>query len=248
MSHPPKHLVGIAQGGFWLAALSALLVLAAGPGHAAGWWSFRTGFFLLRWGAYQGAFAGCYGLGVLLADRRKALLRWALPSIPLGIMALAIPWNYQSLAKAAPAIHDITTDTDDPPRFVAALEIRKASPNPSEYGGPEIAAKQKAAYPELRPLVLPDAPEQAFDKALAAAKSLGWEILAAVPAEGRIEATDTTRWFRFKDDVVIRVRPKDVGSIVDARSVSRVGRGDVGTNARRLRRFLGRVAGTSDSN
>lgn len=248
MSHPPKHLVDTAKGGFWLAVLSSLLVLIAGPGHAAGWWNTRVGFFLLRWGAYQGMFAGCYGVGVLLADRRKTLVRWALPSIPLGLLAAAIPWNYQNLANAAPAIHDITTDTADPPRFVAALAFRLSAPNPSEYGGSEIAEKQRAAYPEIRPLVLPDPPEQAFDKALAAVKSLGWDIMAAVPAEGRIEATDTTRWFRFQDDIVVRVRAKDGGSVVDARSVSREGKGDAGTNARRLRRFLGRVNGTSDSN
>ena len=74
-----------------------------------------------------------------------------------------------------------------------------------------------------------------------AARELGWEIAAAVSGEGRIEATDQTFWFGFKDDVVVRVRAADGGSRVDVRSVSRVGRSDVGTNARRIRRFLQRV-------
>ena len=74
--------------------------------------------------------------------------------------------------------------------------------------------------------------------ALAAANNLGWEIVATEPAEGRIEATDTTFWFRFKDDIVIRIRPDGTGTILDARSVSRVGRSDVGKNAARLRMFF----------
>ena len=76
-------------------------------------------------------------------------------------------------------------------------------------------------------------------------ETLGWDLVAAVPDEGRIEATDTTFWFRFKDDVVIRIRPAAAGSILDARSLSRVGGGDAGTNARRLRRFFATLDATS---
>jgi uncharacterized protein (DUF1499 family) len=86
--------------------------------------------------------------------------------------------------------------------------------------------------------VLPAAPDRVFDRALSVARKLGWVVVAAVPAEGRIEATDTTRWFGFKDDVVVRVAPAAGGSRVDVRSVSRVGRSDLGTNARRIRAFL----------
>ena len=74
---------------------------------------------------------------------------------------------------------------------------------------------------------------------------MGWHIVAVVtavvPAEGRIEATDTTWYFGFKDDVVIRVRPSPNGSRVDIRSVSRVGLGDVGTNARRIREYTAKL-------
>jgi uncharacterized protein (DUF1499 family) len=77
-----------------------------------------------------------------------------------------------------------------------------------------------------------------FDRAVSAARKLGWHVVAAAPAEGRLEATDTTRWFGFKDDVVVRIAPAADGSRVDVRSVSRVGRSDLGTNARRIRAFL----------
>jgi uncharacterized protein (DUF1499 family) len=77
-----------------------------------------------------------------------------------------------------------------------------------------------------------------LSRATEAARALGWEIVATAPADGRLEATDRTRWFGFRDDVVVRVRPDGSGSRVDARSVSRVGRSDLGTNARRIERFL----------
>jgi uncharacterized protein (DUF1499 family) len=141
-------------------------------------------------------------------------------------------------ARTVPPIHDITTDTADPPRFVAVVPLRKDALNPIEYGGPEIAAQQQRAYPDLHPVTLPDPPARAFEHALAAARAQGWEIVEAAPAEGRIEATDTTRWFGFKDDVVVRVRMAENGSRLDVRSLSRVGRSDLGKNAARIRAFL----------
>jgi uncharacterized protein (DUF1499 family) len=77
--------------------------------------------------------------------------------------------------------------------------------------------------------------------AVAAARAMGWEVVAADRASGRIEATDTTRFFGFKDDVVIRVQAAPGGSRVDVRSVSRVGGSDVGTNATRIRAYLARL-------
>ena len=81
-------------------------------------------------------------------------------------------------------------------------------------------------------------PPQAFDRALAQVRELGWEISGSAPAEGRIEAVDTTFFFGFKDDVVIRLRPAEGGTRVDVRSKSRVGVGDLGANAARIRRLL----------
>jgi uncharacterized protein (DUF1499 family) len=82
------------------------------------------------------------------------------------------------------------------------------------------------------------APNQAFDRALATARAMGWEIIASDPTAGRIEATDTTLWFGFKDDVVVRVEAAPGGSRVDVRSLSRVGLSDVGTNAARIEKYL----------
>jgi uncharacterized protein (DUF1499 family) len=149
-----------------------------------------------------------------------------------------IPWSWKQRADRVPPIHDITTDLADPPAFEAVLPLRQDAPNPSEYGGDSIAAQQREAYPDLGPLTLDLPLDAAFRRAQEAARDMGWEIVDSDPARGRIEATATTPWFGFKDDVVVRVRPEDGGSRVDVRSVSRVGRSDVGTNARRIREYL----------
>jgi hypothetical protein len=144
-------------------------------------------------------------------------------------------------AKSLPNIHDVTTDTRDPPAFVTLLPLRRSSPNGADYGGPETAAQQRKGYPSIATPVVALPPPQAFERALAAAREMGWEIAAADPAAGRIEATDTTLWFGFKDDIVIRVRPDSAGSRIDVRSVSRVGTSDVGANARRIQKYLSRL-------
>jgi len=110
--------------------------------------------------------------------------------------------------------------------------------NPPEYGGAEVAAQQHRAFPDLQPLAMTMLPHMAFDRVLAEVQALGWKISAAEPAEGRIEAVDTTMFFGFKDDVVIRLRAVQGGTRVDVRSKSRVGLGDTGTNAMRIRRLL----------
>jgi hypothetical protein len=166
-----------------------------------------------------------------------------LAALALGAGVAFVPWNALRQARALPPIHDITTDTGRPPQFVAILPLRAGAPNPAAYGGADVARAQIGAYPELRTHRMDAAPAEAFKRALQAARDLGWEIVAADAAAGRIEAIDTTFWFGFKDDVVIRVEADGAGSRVDLRSVSRVGVGDVGANARRIRAYL-RALGT----
>jgi hypothetical protein len=134
-------------------------------------------------------------------------------------------------------IHDITTDTGNPPAFVALASARQAAPNGSVYKGDEIADRQRKAYPDVTALKSDLAPQVLFAKAEGVARAAGWEIAAAEPNEGRIEATDTTLIFGFKDDIVIRIRPAGNGSVLDMRSMSRVGVSDLGVNAKRILEF-----------
>ena len=105
-----------------------------------------------------------------------------------------------------------------------------------------IAAQQQKGYPDIKSLIVTTPPAETVQRAIDAARASGWEIVASDAPAGRIEATDTTRWFGFKDDIVVRVRPEGPGSRIDVRSVSRVGKSDVGANAKRVREFLSRLA------
>jgi uncharacterized protein (DUF1499 family) len=237
----------IATLGFALAVLAAVLAVASGLGSRAELWTFRTGFQILRWAAWGGLAAAVLSLAGLAAafarpgPRGRALGLGAL-GLVLGAITAWVPWTWKQRAESVPPIHDISTDTADPPLFEAILPLRADAPNPSEYGGDSIATQQREGYPDLAPLTLEAPPEMVFLRALEAARDMGWEIEESDPERGRIEATDTTPWFGFKDDVVVRVRPEGAGSRVDVRSVSRVGRSDVGTNARRIDDYLEKLA------
>jgi uncharacterized protein (DUF1499 family) len=226
-----------------VAVAGLLLFGVAGLGTRFGLWEFRTGFTLLRWGAYLGIAGAVLCLVALVATRpgRAGTLLLVAAAVA-GAVAAWVPWRQMRQARLLPPIHDITTDLDDPPTFEAVLPLRAGAPNPATYGGPEVAAAQRSGYPDLAALRLNVPPPEAYQRALAAAHRMGWDIVAADSAAGRIEATATTAWFGFKDDVVVRVRGDSAGARVDVRSVSRVGRSDVGTNARRIREYLRQVA------
>ena len=219
----------------------ALAAIVSGLGHKWGWWDFRAGFSLLRWSVYGAlTVAGLGLLVVLFAWLREVWLSlvMALLGAILCVITFALPWSYLRLARSLPPIHDISTDTGNPPEFVSILALRADAPNPAVYGGASIAEQQQRAYPDLQPRKLRLPPQDVLAHAVEVARSMGWEVVAAVPLEGRLEATATTFWFGFKDDIVVRITPSEGGSRVDVRSVSRVGVSDVGTNAKRIRTFL----------
>lgn len=230
--------------GFGLAVLGVAVALLAGLGTRWGWWDFRTGFAMLKWAVYLGLAAIGVSLIGLFATRRAAQRRgmtWAVLGLLIAALTVLVPLGYARMARAVPPIHDITTDTANPPEFVALLPLRKKAPNGAEYGGAEVAAQQLRAYPHIVPALLDVPPAPAFQHALTAARALGWTVVDENPGAGRIEATASTRWFGFKDDVVIRVTPHGQGSRVDVRSASRVGISDLGTNAKRVRAYLARL-------
>jgi hypothetical protein len=234
----PSLLPALALG---VAAASAMLLIIAGFGSRFGWWHFRTGFTLLTYGAYGGIGAAALAtLSGIPALRKRNITGIALSAVALlgGLAVVAVPGSWRMQARQLPMIHDITTDTVNPPQFVDILPRRAAAPNPAAYGGPDVARQQKTAYPDLRTEVLDIPAPRAFERALTAARASGWQIVASDPASGRIEASDTTFWFGFVDDIVIRIAGAGERSLIDVRSVSRVGKSDVGTNAKRIRSYL----------
>ena len=192
--------------------------------------------------ALLGSLLALVGLAIprLRGDRARPLTT----ALVLGLLVMVGPAIFVQKASGVPAIHDISTDTVNPPAFVDVIPIRQAAgaDNPPEYPGASVAAQQKAAYPDLAPRDISLPPDQAFARAVTAARAMGWEIVGEKAAEGRIEATATTPWFGFKDDIVIRVVAIPGGARVDVRSKSRVGRSDVGANAARIRGFLAKLS------
>jgi uncharacterized protein (DUF1499 family) len=215
------------------------MLALAGPAYRVGV-PLPAAFTLLRWGAYAGLTAALVSALVLVyhaARKTRGPLSVAAVGLVIGLVAFIIPYRLQRQAQAVPPIHDISTDLENPPSFVAVVPLRAAAPNNLDRPT-AVVEQQRKGYPDLAPLTLGIPATAAFPRALTVARQMGWEIVVADEASGRIEATDTTRWFGFKDDVVVRVTPWGAGSRVDVRSVSRVGRSDIGTNARRIRAFL----------
>jgi uncharacterized protein (DUF1499 family) len=211
-----------------LAALAVLLLVISGPGTRAGLWPFRVGFGMFAGALLVGlAAAGAAIVGLASPRLRVRSAPVLVAALMLGAASAAVPLEYLRRVKTLPYINDITTDAERLPQF--------SPPKPYES---HFAELQQIGYPDLRPLELALPPTQAFARAAEIARGRGWEITALDESAGRIEAVVTTRWFGFKDDVVIRITSSGAGSRVDMRSKSRVGRSDLGANARRIREFL----------
>jgi uncharacterized protein (DUF1499 family) len=218
-----------------LLALAALLMLAlSGPGVRFDLWSYRTGVSVFRYTAYL-AIAAALVSAIALAIPRVRARGVVLPMVALlvSLAVLYVPLQFLQRARAVPPINDITTDTENPPRYMTGERA---------YPGAEFARQQRAAYPDIAPLLLPRPPREAFARAVAAAEAMGWELVGRDAAAGTLEAVDTTKWFGFRDDIAIRITPTaEGGSRIDIRSKSRVGRSDIGTNAQRIRAYAERL-------
>lgn len=160
-------------------------------------------------------------------------------SIFLLVAALTnIGYWYNEVQQGYPPIHDITTNMENPPEFVSIAPLRADAPNPVEYAGAETASAQRNFYPDLAPISTSMSYDEAYNKALETTREMPWTLVDENRQEGRIEAYHKLAWFGFIDDVVIRVDTTETGSIIDIRSKSRIGRGDLGVNAKRIRAYV----------
>lgn len=226
-----------------LLGAAALLLLAVPFGWRFHLWDFHLSFQMVAWArdlALAAAIVAAIGLvfaRVAIGGRGRLL---AACLIIVGIAIVYVPWQWARLHGPYPTINDITTDSANPPQFVAALPARAAEQAVSAaYGGVATAQLQQAAYPDIAPVIVAAPPSTAFARALSAARAMRfWTILTDDPRKGIIEASATTLYFGFTDDIVIRVTPEGAGSRVDIRSHSRQGSGDLGVNAARVRTYL----------
>jgi hypothetical protein len=238
----------------WLAALlcfgavAAALIAAVGAGQ--GLWHFRAGLTTLRYAFYAAAGGAVVALLALLVARRTGkLVLINLAALVVAVGFLLYAGSLAQTAYSVPPIHDVTTNLADMPVFTR-LTVRednyKSVEKTDRADLRPLAPQQRwavlhrEAYGDLRTVRVPWTPAETVQRAERLARDRGWEIARADPQAGEIEATATSLFFRFRDDVVLRARPaaNGGGSDVDMRSISRVGGSDVGMNAKRIRSFL----------
>jgi uncharacterized protein (DUF1499 family) len=228
--------------GLVLAALCALAAVFSGIGYQMKLWHYGTGFLIIKvsfWISIAALVLSVFGLAI--SRKTQSVVVMGVIGILVGGTTVYLPLSYKEMVDMHPYIHDITTDTENPPQFVVVASIRGPGDHPVTYDGPEVAAKQKAAYPDLKTLVVQAPAEKVFKAADEVIKDMGMEIVDASEPELRIEATSTSLLYGFKDDMVVRITAADGSTRVDVRSKSRVGRSDLGQNANRIRKFLLRL-------
>jgi uncharacterized protein (DUF1499 family) len=238
-TNPASHR--LARIAFYLALLAALIVAACGPAHRYLGIDLDLALAVYRYGFYLAAAAIALALATLVptrpGDRRRGFVA-ALLGLAIGLAAAWAPAGWLLDARATPRINDISTDIAEPPAMVVTQQMRRGAPNPAAYPGKAAAAQQRAAYPDIQPILLNVTPTEAFRRVDEVAMSMGWDIVARAPADGRIEAVDTSEWFGMTDDIVVRIRAEGAhGTRIDIRSKSRIGESDFGENARRIRTF-----------
>ena len=228
--------------GFALAVVALIMLALAPLGWRTGMWHFRVSFwYFMQPAAYLGIAAGIVSLVALFwwPSMGNGARIMALVGFAVGAVMAYVPISFYYTLGTVPRIHDITTDTDNPPAFSPAVMQARAAErgNVSNYDQ-KTAALQKQGYPDLAPVRTSLPPDQAFARALAAAQGMsGWTIVGNDAAQGRIDAYQRTTFMGFTDDVVIRVVPDGAGSRIDVRSESRQGRSDFGVNAKRIRAY-----------
>lgn len=233
----------LARIAFILATVGSLIVAVSGPVHRFLGLDIEAAIAIFRYGFYLTVGGVALGLATILparpGDKRRGFVA-AFLAIVIGAAGGWVPLHWFLNAQHRPAINDITTDTANPPPLVATAQLRRGAPNPPAYPK-ESAALQRAAFPDIEPVVLAVPPAEAFKRADRAAIALDWDIVARVPADGRLEAIATSPWFGFRDDIVVRIRAQGTGSRIDIRSKSRMGESDLGGNAERVRAFIARL-------
>jgi hypothetical protein len=246
------------HGSIWLARLclvlgagSVLLALVGAIGAGQDWWGKLDGISFVGAAVVVAIVALIFSIIVLLLYRNKgsATRNLTLAGMVIALTYLAFIGYWVNVGRSVPQIHDITTNLDNPPEF-RVLKLRPddfadvPGRGDPKYAGMDAMERWKllhrGAYGDLKTLTVALPVDKTVTLAAELARDRGWEVALSAPEEGRLEAIDTVSLFRFKDDVVLRVQPGPGGltSQVDMRSVSRVGRSDLGVNAKRIRSFL----------
>ena len=241
-TNPVSHR--LARMAFIMSCVAALIVASSGPLRRYAGLDIEPSLAIFRYGFYVAAAGTALGLATILptrpGDRRRGFLA-ALLAIVIGAAAAYTPLTWFLRAQQSPELNDVSTDIANPPALVVTLQLRRGASNPPAYPGASAGVLQRAAYPDIAPVILAVPPAEAFKRVDSVAMAMGWDVVARAPTDGRLEAVATSAWFGFGDDIVVRIRPDGVGSRIDIRSKSRDGDSDLGVNARRIREFIARL-------
>ncbi len=242
MNQPPSKRSRLASFALWAGVIAIVLPVLGGLGTRLGIWFYGVGVLLVPLGLLSGISGLALGL-IALLRQRKAGESPALAASGTGLSALGTLYLGGVVLSGfiVPAIHNISTDIEDPPEFTMAASLRGEGANPLFYDSETIGPVQREGYPDLGPLEIDMPRDQAYELVRGVLVDMGLELVREAPEEGEIEAVATTFWFGFKDDLVVRLRETDAGARMDVRSVSRVGIGDLGANAERIFEIIGRV-------
>ena len=233
----------LAVWGLRLAMIAPLVMLGAGGFYRLRFVDFQIALLALAVAVLIAVMAALLGLvGAVLSVRDGfGNTKRAVAALVVALMALVVPLNTARQGAGVPMIHDITTDLEDPPIFVEVPRKRMSSDNSLDIDA-EVLAAQKAYYTDIGPTMLPMTKSEAFVVVREAVEASGWKVHAQKANLGYIEATASTPFFGFRDDVIIRVTEQAGTVRVDMRSASRVGLSDLGVNAGRIRDFMEMIA------
>ena len=234
----------LARLAFFLACAAALIVASAGPLHRLLGLGVELALTIFRYGFYFAVAGAALGLATILptrpGERRRGFVA-AFLAVAIGIAAAWVPLSWFLRAQRLPELNDVSTDIANPPPLVVTGQLRRGATTPAAHPGAAAGVVQRAAYPDIVPVVLPLPPAEAFKRVDKIATDLGWDVVARAPSDGRLEAVATSGWFGFNDDIVVRVRPDAAGSRIDIRSKSRELESDLGANAQHIRAFIERL-------
>ena len=232
----------LAMSSLILGILGILLPILGALGTRAGLWPFGIGLFMSPGGLLLAALGLVLGIIALLRMRQQGA-RFVLPAhgAALNLLICLYMGSMAAAAFTVPPIHNISTDTKDPPKFTAAHSLRGEDENPLEYDSDAIGPVQREAYPKVEPLIMEMSRVDMYELARDALLDMGMELVREDTEQGELEAVASTFWFGFKDDLIVRLRDVQAGTRMDVRSVSRVGRSDLGANADRILEVIKRV-------
>jgi uncharacterized protein (DUF1499 family) len=237
---PPNRPSRVAAVASWLGKFAPACILAGLLGVQLGAVPPLGGFLFYQIGLLAGLLALVCGLvGVFITrggpDDMGQQGAWLGAASGTLIMTITVIAAGPGLGR--PPINDITTDLQDPPAFAPASEVPDYAGRDMSYPA-EFIDVVSAAYPQLASIRVTMSPEEAYTRALRVAEELGWQVVHREPSLGTFDAQDRSLLFRFVDDITVRVRDDANEAIIDLRSKSRDGRGDLGVNAARIEEFL----------